>query len=153
MANKPQPILSPDAQAANAAGDARREKEKAARRQNAGKQARFRESMKEMGYKQVLLWALPPPPEVKERMAASGFRQAAAWEQPDKRERLEGGKLKVAAAIRETSIGAGDKSPEVKKALDSAIDSFFYGVKDCPDKNDLCKDFIELLKPLGYHDV
>ena len=153
MAKKKIPEVSPEAQAANEAGDARRAKEKTARRGNAEKQARYRESMKEMGYKQVLLWALPSPPEVKERMAASGFRQAVAWEQPDKRERLEGGKVKVSAAIRETSFGAADKSAVVMKALHSAIDSFFHGVNDCPEKNDLCKDFLELLKPLGNPDI
>jgi hypothetical protein len=42
MAKKKIPEVSPEAQAANAAGDAGREKEKAARRENAEKQARYR---------------------------------------------------------------------------------------------------------------
>jgi hypothetical protein len=78
MAKRKAPELSPEAVAANAVGEARREKEKAARQANAEKQKRFREGMKAEGFKQVLLWALPCPTDVRERMA--GFRQVPAWE-------------------------------------------------------------------------
>jgi len=53
--------LSPEAQAANAAVEVRREKEKRSRLKNAEKQARFREGMKEAGYKRVTLWEPPGP--------------------------------------------------------------------------------------------
>jgi hypothetical protein len=62
MAKKKTPELSMEAAAANAAGEARREKEKAARRANAEKQARFRKSMKEQGYREVKFWEKPLPP-------------------------------------------------------------------------------------------
>ena len=91
MAKKKMLELSPEAQAANVAGEARREKEKQARQKNAEKQKRFREGMKDEGYKQVLLWAFPSPSDVKERMAVAGFRQAVAWEGPGNEDRGKSG--------------------------------------------------------------
>jgi len=76
MAKRKAPELSPEAVAANAAGEARREKEKAARQANAEKQKRHRESMKAAGFKQVLRWALPCPADVRERMAAALWQPA-----------------------------------------------------------------------------
>ena len=154
MAKRKMPELSPEAQAVNAAGEARREKEKQARQKNAEKQRHFRESMKDEGYKQVLLWTLPSPPDVKERMAAAGFRQGVAWERPGntQREKSRDVKVKLSVAIREASIDAADKSPAVRKALASAMSDFLYALKDCPEKEAIYKDYIELLKPLGNPD-
>jgi hypothetical protein len=61
MAKRKAPELPLEAVAANAAGEAKREKEKTARRKNAEKQKRFRDSMKAEGFHQVLLWAFPCP--------------------------------------------------------------------------------------------
>jgi hypothetical protein len=72
--------ISPEALAANAAGEARREKEKKARRANAEKQRRWRETMKTEGLRQVQLWDFPCPADVRARMTKAGFRQAVAWE-------------------------------------------------------------------------
>ena len=151
---KKMPELSPEAQAANAAGEARREKEKQARQKNAEKQKRFRESMKAQGYKEVLLWTLPSPPDVKERMTAAGFRQAVAWERVsnDQKEKPGEVKVKVSVAIRETSINAADKSPAVRKALTKAMMELLDALKGCPDKEAIYKDYIELLKPFGNPD-
>jgi hypothetical protein len=82
MAKRKAPELSPEAIAANAAGEARREKEKQALKKNAEKQKRFRKSMKEAGYKRVTLWEPPGPAGVPGRMAGRGFRQIPAWEIP-----------------------------------------------------------------------
>ena len=59
MAKRKAPELSPEAQAANAAGEAGRERERRARQANAEKQKRFRENMKADGFRQVLLWDFP----------------------------------------------------------------------------------------------
>jgi hypothetical protein len=61
MAKKKAPELPPEAKAANAAGENRRDKEKQARQRNAEKQKRFRDSMKAEGYRRVTLWDLPCP--------------------------------------------------------------------------------------------
>ena len=78
------PELSPEAIAANAAADARREKEKQARQKNAEKQKRFRDNMKAEGYKRVTLWDAPSPAGQPGRMAGMGYRQVPAWEMPEK---------------------------------------------------------------------
>ena len=62
MAKKKSPELSPETQAANTEGLAKREKEKQSRQKNAEKQKRFREGMKETGYKHVTLWEPPNLP-------------------------------------------------------------------------------------------
>jgi hypothetical protein len=152
MAKRKAPELSPEAVAANAVGEARREKEKAARQANAEKQKRFREGMKAEGFKQVLLWALPCPADVRERMAA-GFRQVPAWEASPalgkKRKPLPSGVVKVAVPVRESSLGAADNSPDVRRALYSAMAAFLDGLGESPEKETLYKDFAELIKPLG----
>jgi uncharacterized protein with von Willebrand factor type A (vWA) domain len=60
MAKKKAPEVSPEAKAANAAGEAKRERDKQARRKNADSQKRFRESMKAQGYRVLLIWDKPP---------------------------------------------------------------------------------------------
>jgi hypothetical protein len=158
MAKRKTPALSPEAQAVNAAGEAGREKERKARRDNAEKQRRFRESMKALGFKQVLLWTLPCPADVQERMTAAGFRQAPAWETEKPRQekkRNDPGRVKIAAAIRESSLGAADKSPEVRAALSRAAGEFLNtlggspGGKLSPEAQAVYRDFVELIRPLG----
>jgi hypothetical protein len=147
---------------ANAAGEARREKEKTARRTNADKQKRFRESMKAEGFKQVLLWALPCPADVRERMSAAGFRQVPAWEsekpfETTKEKRRgdpgEQAMIKVAAAVRESSLGVADRSPEAKAALYRARCEFLNtlggGSPLSPEAQAVYRDFVELIRPLG----
>ena len=153
MAKRKAPELSPEAIAANTAGDARREKEKEARRKNAEKQKRFRDSMKAEGYKRVTLWDAPSPTGQPGRMAGRGFRQVPAWEMPeeyaDKKSRAA--KVAVAVRIRESSLNIGAKSPEIKKALDSAAGRFLaaLGSVETPEKNAAYQDYLEIMKLLG----
>ena len=160
MAKRKAPELSPEARAANVAGEARREKEKAERVRNSEKQKRFREGMKAEGFKQVLLWALPCPADVRERMTAAGFRQVPAWEKPrgetrQEKRRGDPGRVQVAAAIRESSLGAADNSPEVRAALYRAMTEFqntlggVTGGQLSPGAQAVYSDFAELIRPLG----
>jgi hypothetical protein len=159
-ARKPQyaAVPSPEEQrreAANAAGEARWEKERQARRENAEKQKRFRENMKTDGFRQVLLWDFPCPADVRERMTAARFRQAPAWEAvpgPGVKEKpLPAGMIKAAAIIHESSLGIADKTPEIKQALSVALGAFFREVEKLPrqKRGDVYNDVRELLKPLG----
>jgi hypothetical protein len=146
--------------AANREGEARREKERQVRRANAEKQKRFREGMKAEGFKQVLLWALPCSADVRESMTAAGFRQVPAWEKPrgetrQEKRRGDPGRVQVAAAIRESSLGAADNSPEVRAALDHAMSAFLgalggaSGGQLSPEAQAVYSDFAELIRPLG----
>jgi aspartate aminotransferase-like enzyme len=152
MAKRKAPEISPEAQAANAAGEAGREK---ARQANAEKQKRFRKNMKAAGFRQTLLWDFPCPADVRERMAAAGFRQAPAWEAaPDpggKEKPLSSGMVKVAAVVHETSIGIADKASEIHKALSAALGAFLREVETLPRSawGKTYKDIQELLGPLG----
>ena len=155
MAKRKTPELSAEAQAANLAGEAARGKEREKLARNNEKQKRFREGMKAQGFKQVLLWDLPCSADVRDRMTAAGFRQVPAWEKADRERDRKSGAVKVCASIRETSIGAANNAPEVKKALSHAIAGFFHDLGGEHDKklskeaDAVYQDFIELLKPLG----
>jgi hypothetical protein len=155
MARRKAPELSPEAQAANAAGEAMREKERRARQANAEKQKRFRENMKAGGFRQVLLWDFPCPADVRERMAAAGFRQAPAWEaapSPGGKEKpLPSGMVKAAVVLHENSLGIAGKAPEVHKALSAALGAFLREVEKLPRAawGNAYKDIQELLRPLG----
>jgi len=144
------PELSPEAKAANAAGEARREKEKQARIKNAEKQARFREGMKAEGYKRITLWTLPCAAD--KRLYAAGFRQVPAWEAPEKNTLIKSraAKVKIAVNIRESSLNAADRSPEIKEALSIAAGSFLKALgSDTPEKSAVYYDYKEILKLLG----
>jgi hypothetical protein len=149
------PELSPEAIAANAEGEARREKERRVRQANAEKQKRFREHMKTDGFRQVLLWDFPCPADVRERMTAAGFRQAPAWEAapgPGGKEKpLPIGMVKAAAVIHESSLGIADRAPEIQKALSLAIGAFLQEVENLPRSawGNVYKDIQDLLRPLG----
>jgi hypothetical protein len=115
--------------------------------------------MKAQGFKQVLLWALPCPADVRERMAAAGFRQVPAWETEKPRQekkRGDPGRIKVAVPLCESSLGAADKLPEVRAALSRAMGEFLNtlgggtpGGKLSPKAQAIYSDFLELIKPLG----
>jgi hypothetical protein len=149
------PELNPAAQAANAAGEARREKERQARRANAEKQKRFRENMKDSGFRQVLLWDFPCPADVRDRMTAAGFRQAPAWEaMPDPGEKgkpFPAGVVKVASRIHVNSLGITDKSPDIQEALTCALGEFLKKVEKLPRSTwgTVYRDILNLLRPLG----
>jgi hypothetical protein len=124
MAKRKALELSPEAQAANAAGEAGREKERRVSQANAEKQKRFRENMKAGGFRQVLLWDFPCPADVRKRMTAAGFWQAPAWEAAPspggKGKPLPSGMVKAAVALHESSLGIAGKAPEIKQALSAA---------------------------------
>jgi hypothetical protein len=148
MAKRKAPELSPEAVAANAAGEARRDKEKQERRKNAEKQKRFRESMKADGYRRVTLWDIPCP--AGKRLAGAGFRQVPAWELPQKKaDKSRAVKITLAVRIRESSLHAATKSPEVKKALASAAGEFLKALGETPEGKAVYNDFLELLALLG----
>jgi hypothetical protein len=155
MAKKKAPEISPEAQAANAAGEARRGKERRARQANAEKQRRFRENMKAAGFRQALLWDFPCPADVRERMAAAGFRQAPAWEAapaPGGKEKpLPSGMVKAAVVLHESSLGIAGKAPEIRQALSAALGAFLQEVEKLPRQawGNAYKDIQELLRPLG----
>jgi hypothetical protein len=140
-------------EAASAEGET--QEEKADRRANAEKQKRFRKNMKAEGFKQVLLWTIPCPPDVRGRMTAEGFRQVPAWEKPEagetrqERRRGDPGRVKIAIPIRESSLGVADHTPEVRTALIHALGSFLKVLGEYPEKETLYGDLQELVKPLG----
>jgi hypothetical protein len=143
MAKKKAPELPPEAQAANAAGEARREKEKQERQKNAEKQKRFRESMKSEGFKRLTLWGLPGPAD--KRLYGAGFRQVPAWELPQKNaEKSRAVKVKLAVNIRESSLHAGARLPQVQEALKRARREFLKAVGEGPEGKAVYNDFIEL---------
>jgi hypothetical protein len=148
MAKRKAPDLPPEAIAANAAGEARREKEKRDRQRNAEKQKRFRDSMKAEGYRRVTLWDLPSP--ASKRMAALGFRQVPAWEDPQNAaEKSRAVKIKCAVRIRETSLNAAARMPQVRKALARAASEFLSCLGDAPEGKAVYHDYLELIKLLG----
>ena len=148
MAKKKQaPELPPEVQAANAAGQARREKEQEARRKNAEKQKRFRENQKMCGFKRVTLWEAPSPAGSHKRMADKGYKQAPAWEMPP--EKQDKKKIRVAVRIRESSLNAAGKYPKIKTALESAAGALALAVGDSPEARGVYQDYLEMVRLLG----
>jgi hypothetical protein len=154
MANKrgarKAPELSPEAIAANAAGEARREKEKAARLANAAKQRRFREGMKAEGYKQVLLWDMPCPAGVRERITAAGFRQVPAWERPAPMggPAPDSGTVRLAVCVHESTL---EPTPEIKAALSRTLGGFLRDVEKLPRDSwkNVYADLQEIIRVIG----
>lgn len=112
-------------EAAYLAAEIKRKKEKKARQANAGKQKRYRESMKAQGYRARLIWDKP----------------------------LEPGWVRMAApVIRESSIDFARNNPAVKEVLDNLYGSFIFNCekKGIPKKEwePIYRDFQTLLKPL-----
>jgi hypothetical protein len=150
MARKKAPELSPEVQAANAAGEAEREKEKQDRRKNAEKQRRFRESMKAGGYKRVTLWEPPAPKGTNKRMMGMGFRQVPAWEIPQKNtDKGRAARVRLAVRIRETSLNAGARLPKVQKAITAAAGEFLKALGDMPEGKAVYADYLELVALIG----
>jgi hypothetical protein len=119
-------------EAANAAGEARREKEKKDRRANAESQKRYRESMKARGYRALLIWDKPP----------------------------EKGKVKAwppgaVPVISEKTAGICERNEDYRKAVNVALTAFFTsmrGDKDTMNREGwtVYHDIETLLSPLGY---
>jgi hypothetical protein len=106
--------------------------------------------MKAEGYRRVTLWGLPSPAD--KRLSGAGFRQVPAWEIPQKNaEKSRAAKVKLAVNIHETSLNIAARSPEVKKALDSAAGRFLaaLGSIEAPEKNAVYRDYNEIMKLLG----
>jgi len=146
MVRKKAPEITPEAIAANAAEETQREKEKQARRKNAEKQKRFREGMKEAGYRRITLWDAPSPAGQPGRMAGMGYRQVPAWEMPEKNtdKKSRAAKIALAVRIRESSMHVAARSPEVKKALSRAIGEFLKALGNAPEGKAVYNDFLEL---------
>jgi len=124
------------------------EKESEGRRKNAEKQKRFRDSMKAEGYRRVTLWGLPSPAD--KRLSGAGFRQVPAWEIPQKNaEKSCAAKIALAVRIRESSMNAAARSPEVKKALAAVAGEFLSAIGNAPEGKAVYNDFLELIAPLG----
>jgi hypothetical protein len=143
------PELPPEARAANAAGETMREKEKQARAKNAEKQKRFRNNMKEAGYTRVTLYDDPAPAGQHKRMAGMGFKQVPAWELPQKNTSHYRSRIRVAVRIRETSLNAAARFPEVQKALTAAAGEFYKALEKFPERSQILLDYMELLKVIG----
>jgi hypothetical protein len=148
MAKRKAPGLPPEAQAANAAGEARREKEKQTRQKNAEKQARFRDSMKAEGYRRVTLWDLPSPSG--KRLFSQGFRQVPAWELQEKSTgKTRAAKVTLAVRIRESSLHAGARSPKVQEALKKAAGELAASLSNTPEGRAVYSDYLELAALIG----
>ena len=147
---KQAPELSPEAQAANKAGDERRAREKEARQKNAEKQKRFRENQRMCGYKRVTLWDPPLPDGAHKRLMGMGYRQVPAWEMPEKStDKDKPEKIRFAVQIREASLNAGARLPEVQKALERATNEFLSALGKSPEGKAVFYDYLELVKLIG----
>jgi hypothetical protein len=135
------PELPPEAQAKNKAVETKRAK-------NAEKQKRFRDNMKADGFKRVTLWDIPGPSG--KRITAQGFRQVPAWEETTRKytNRSRAAKLRFAVQIREKSLHAAARLPEVKKALSRAAGEFLAALGDAPEAKAVFGDYLELIKLL-----
>jgi hypothetical protein len=119
----------PKTEAANREAEQRREKEKSARKANAEKQKRYRESMKAQGYKAKLIWEKPPE---------TGWVRAPA------------------PVIRESSLNIAADNPAMKEVLDRLSGTF---IRECEKQKmaekvwkPVYKDLLNLLKPLGIEE-
>ncbi|MDR1902484.1 MAG: hypothetical protein LBQ88_09420 [Treponema sp.] len=107
-------------EAANREGEAGREKAQKARQANAGKQKRYRESMKAQGYHAVLTWEKPLPPDM----------------------------VKVSAIIHKSSLGIADREDkETGRFIKDLWDFVLIHRREMP--KDLYQDILNLVKPLG----
>jgi hypothetical protein len=104
--------------------------------------------MKADGFKRVTLWDIPS--SAGKRLAAQGFRQVPAWEETKRKytNRSRGAKLRLAVQIRETSLHAAARLPEVKKALSKAAGEFLAALGDAPEAKAIFSDYLELIKLL-----
>jgi uncharacterized Fe-S cluster-containing protein len=114
---------------ANREAEQRREKEQFARQANAEKQKRYRESMKDRGYKAKLIW---------EKLPETGWVRAEA------------------PVIRESSLNIAANNPAMKEVLDSLSGTFIFECKEqkIAEKTwkPVYRDLLTLLKPLGIEE-
>jgi hypothetical protein len=118
--------IDPKREAANREGEQRRKKEQAARKANAEKQRRYRESMKAQGYKAKLVWEKP----------------------------LEAGWVRAAVpVVRESSLDIASKNPAMKEVLGRLSGTF---ILECKKRKiaekvwePVYRDLLNLLNPLG----
>jgi hypothetical protein len=119
----------PKTETANREAEQRREKDKSARKANAEKQKRYRESMKAQGYKAKLVWEKP----------------------------LETGWVRAAApVIRESSLNVAANNPAMKEVLGRLSGTF---IRECEKQKiaekvwkPAYKDLLRLIKPLGIEE-
>jgi hypothetical protein len=119
----------PKREAVNREAEQRREKEKAARKANAEKQKRYRESMKAQEYKAKLIWEKP----------------------------LESGWVRTEVpVIRETSLNIAAHNPAMKEVLGRLSGTFIFECKrqKIAEKTwePVYRDLLTLLKPLGIEE-
>jgi hypothetical protein len=113
-------------EAANARADRKR-------RENAEKQARFRKSMKEKGYREIKQWEKPPAPGM-----------VKPW-----------GKLPP-PLIKESTAGICERDPVINEAVNKMMIAFFSVMRgDSENMSNeawgVCRDIETLLSPLGYN--
>jgi hypothetical protein len=108
--------------AVNREGEAKREKEKKDRQANAEKQRRYRKSMKAQGYHAVLTWEKPLPPDM----------------------------VKVSAIIHKNSLNIADQEDSgIRNAMRNFCTEIFMMQQNKEISNDVYRDILSLLKPLG----
>jgi hypothetical protein len=105
------------------------------RRENAEKQARFRKSMKEKGYREVKQWEKPPAPGL-----------VKPW-----------GKL-TPPLIKESTAGICERDAATKEAVKKMLTAFFLAMSGEADNMSseawgVYNDIETLLSPLGYKDT
>jgi hypothetical protein len=158
MAKKKGPEKTPAEirrEAANAAADGRRARERDQRQANADKQRRFRESMKAQGMKQILLWDYPPEPGTMEAMAARKYTRLPAWEKDQGpgygKKAPADGTVRIAAVIHESTLDAVTNNPTIKQALSRLAGGFIKDTESLPRKEwePVYRDIQELLRALG----
>jgi hypothetical protein len=109
-------------EAANRAGEAKRERERKARQANAEKQRRYRKNMKAQGCHAVLSWEKPLPPDM----------------------------VKVSALIHKSSLGIADnKGSAASEAIQQLYTETFMMYKNRKLSKELYRNILDLLKPLG----
>ena len=106
--------------------------------------------MKSEGYKRITLWEPPAPEGTHERLMGMGYRQVPAWEMPEKgTDKDKAGKVRFAVQIREGSLNAGARLPEVQKALARATSEFLSALGKLPEGKAVFYDYLELVKLIG----
>jgi hypothetical protein len=127
----PIPQPAPGAKQENA-----KAKERNARKTNAEKQKRFRESMKTTGARQTLLWDFPPSPATQSAMKSKGYVRAVAWENhgisPRGKKMPQSGLVKVSTTVHENSLQIAHDNAEIGEALSRVSGSFIDALKGVP---------------------
>ena len=73
-----------------------------------------------------------------------------AWElQQGRKEKGRVAKVRFAVQIRESSLHAASRFPQVQKALSGATNEFLKTLGEFPEKEAVFKDYFELVSLLG----